>query len=527
MLEAKPTIYDMATALSVYFLPQSLYYQDPSLWESLCLAMDFVERIQRRDGSFDFPSCNFFSAADTAFCFKRLLLGYDLLERFGQKEHKTLQERYRQVMRRALLSIRDGGFHTPNHRWAIAAALLRGSRLFKEEAAFSESLKQQAHLYLAEGIDQDADGQYSERSTGNYNAVVNAALLSIHRLLPRENYLFYVENNLRMMLTFMEPDGTVFTADSTRQDQNLKRYGDNYFYQYLYAARECGKQEDRVLFGHAAHAILRNCLLGGRRAPDCLPMILVWQLEGVSLESAALPLSYRKYFSNSGLLRVGRGDFTYTILRGKSPFLFLRYKSLPICFRLGISYCEKRSFEADTLAISEDTASLVQRMEGWYYLPFSSEKFSSSAPSPESTPERKGGEGAPAKEMLLFGREKLINSHLDIRVSVKDTENGLSLTLHTRGLDRLPLRLEISVPSGCGISHRAFALTAEADSFLFFKEGHLELSNTDCRLRIGPGFHEHAFTGHYSGEEHLPGSYTLFLTAYTPLDTTLHMDLLS
>ena len=101
VLEAKPTIYDMATALSVYFLPQSLYYQDPSLWESLCLAMDFVERIQRRDGSFDFPSCNFFSAADTAFCFKRLLLGYDLLERFGQKEHKTLQERYRQVMRRA------------------------------------------------------------------------------------------------------------------------------------------------------------------------------------------------------------------------------------------------------------------------------------------------------------------------------------------------------------------------------------------------------------------------------------------
>ena len=46
--------------------------------------------------------------------------------------------------------------------------------------------------YLAEGIDGDEDGEYAERSTGNYNAVVNNAMMALFRETGDESYLGYV-----------------------------------------------------------------------------------------------------------------------------------------------------------------------------------------------------------------------------------------------------------------------------------------------------------------------------------------------
>ena len=44
------------------------------------LAMDFIGRWQRDNGALDYPTCNFNSAADTSFCFKRLIAAYRVLE---------------------------------------------------------------------------------------------------------------------------------------------------------------------------------------------------------------------------------------------------------------------------------------------------------------------------------------------------------------------------------------------------------------------------------------------------------------
>ena len=56
----------------------------------------------------------------------------------------------------------EGGFHTPNHRWAIASLLSCCGRLFGEE-----DLIQAAQIYLNEGMDCNADGEYAEKSAGN------------------------------------------------------------------------------------------------------------------------------------------------------------------------------------------------------------------------------------------------------------------------------------------------------------------------------------------------------------------------
>ena len=81
--EAKPTIYALAPALAVYFNENSCFYKNGELYDAVNLALDFVARTQREDGSFDYPSCNFKSAADTSFCFKRLIAAYRLLVKCG------------------------------------------------------------------------------------------------------------------------------------------------------------------------------------------------------------------------------------------------------------------------------------------------------------------------------------------------------------------------------------------------------------------------------------------------------------
>ena len=51
--EAKPTIYGLATAVAVWLNEDSCLFHDWGLYEAMELALDFVARTQREDGSFD------------------------------------------------------------------------------------------------------------------------------------------------------------------------------------------------------------------------------------------------------------------------------------------------------------------------------------------------------------------------------------------------------------------------------------------------------------------------------------------
>jgi hypothetical protein len=107
-----------------------------------------------------------------------------------------------------------GGVHTPNHRWELSAALSRLHRLRPRP-----ELAARIDQWLAEGVDIDEDGLYSERSA-NYAAFVsNPSLLTIADVVKRPELVDAVERNLDATLDLLRPDGTVETVLSRRQDQ--------------------------------------------------------------------------------------------------------------------------------------------------------------------------------------------------------------------------------------------------------------------------------------------------------------------
>ena len=504
--EAKPTIYALTAAVAVYLNPDSRFYGNPQLCEAMDLALDFVGRTQREDGSFDFPSCNFKSAPDTAFCFKRLYAAWRLIKKRGRAEDAGLaviEKKYLAIMHRALEAICTGGFHTPNHRWGIAAALLQGADLFAGEQEFAARLKARAGQYLAEGIDGDEDGEYAERSTGNYNAVVNNAMMAMYQVTGDESFLGYVKRNLSMMLTYIDPDDTIFTQNSTRQDKGKKEYPDKYFYQYLYM---CSREENPVFDG-AAHKIIKDNMDRGDLAPDCLHIIMAnEEMENHEFTHYGFLETYRKFYPHSGVLRVKKEGYSYTAIRGKSAFLFFQAGETRTYFKIGESYCDVRNFIPSEIQETEDGCILKGQAKGWYYLPFETAPDTSDWWAMDHTK-----------------REKLISSHLDLTVTVKELSDGLELSVKTEGLDRLPLRFETCIPAGAVLENSHFWMKAAAGEGMILREGELKIHCGNENLTLGPGFGEHEFQGHYSGEELNTDGYTVYCNAYTPAEKTIYL----
>ena len=134
----------------------------------------------------------------------------------------ALGARLEEVLRRAVPALVVGGVHTPNHRWEVAGALVGAAALLEGPAAVAAV--ERAQQWLAEGIDIDADGLYSERSP-NYAAHVSGpALLLLAERLGRPALRESVHTNLHTVLDLTTPGGTTETVHSRRQDQHDARF---------------------------------------------------------------------------------------------------------------------------------------------------------------------------------------------------------------------------------------------------------------------------------------------------------------
>ena len=508
VIEAKPTIYMMATALALYLNSRSRYYKSEKLMEALQLAADGVARVQRKSGYIDYPCCNFFSAPDTSFCYKRLNDGYRLMKKYQDVADTTiLQKKYLAIMRMAAEAIRDGGFHTPNHRWGICAALMQAAKLFADDTEFAKSLMDRTVLYLQEGIDGNSEGEYAERSTGNYNAVVNNAMMAMYQCSKDVKYLGYVERNLNMMMYYIEPNDMVFTQNSTRQDQGKEIFMDKYLYQYLYLLAYDGTDgfikltpEEHARFDGAAHQMIKGCAETGRQAPNCLHLLMIYDKTlDYTFENCGFLKTYHKLFKEAGVLRVKKENYSYTVMKNRSAFLYFNVNGLEAFLKIGESYCEIRNFVPDEMDVQEGKTVLSHTARGWYYLPWKEKQNTSDW-----------------WQMDHKKRDLMITSDLHTQVVIAELADGLEISVDTDGLERLPLRMELCVPSQTTLENDHFCMETVAGKSMVLSDDYVTMTKGLTSIEFGPGACEHHFKGHYSGEEVNADGYTIYCNTYTP-----------
>ena len=495
----KHALYCIADIGAVYCNAESRLYHDEKMLASMLGGLDYVRSQQHENGLFDYITCNFFSAPDTAFCIGIILHLAQYLKGKTELTHgeAVLLEKLDRIIHDGGRGLLEGGFHTPNHRWAIAALLATCGKMYGED-----DLTNAAFQYLNEGIDCNEDGEYSEKSAGNYNGVNNQAMLLLAAALGDDSYEQHVIRNLRMMLSYWEPDDSIFTANSTRFDKDRLVYPDQYYWFYLYLGAKYRIPEFAAMANYTFEIVREKNIL----SPNCLIRYMLHP-ELIDFESdvCGTPTQYHAYYADSGIARVRKGNFTYTVMKDKSNFLWIHNGHIKLAVKIGGSFCEHRAFKAEKMWEEKGEFHLQQTMRGWYYLPF---------------PEK------PATsdwwKMDNASRPKKWGPDMDIHVIVRDTEAGIDVEIQTSGVKGAPWRVELAFSGIDRLENDHLVMPIHGDEVLVLKDGYFTAANADGAIQVGPCFGNHHFTeGKEDSEVKTPGCATIYLTDYTEFHHTI------
>ncbi len=505
IVQAKFSIYRVATMTAAYCNEDTVYYHDGRVLDSILLGLDYIRRVQHENGLFDYITCNFFSAPDTAFCIKKLLPVYRYLAGKAKTSdlpegEQGILEKVEHIVRAGAYGLLEGGFHTPNHRWAIASVLMTCGKLFHcgemEKAAFT---------YLNEGIDCNEDGEFAEKSAGNYNRINNDAMIMLSEATGDDSYEQNAVRNLRMMLTYWEPDDSVFTANSTRFDKDRLVYPKDYYMEYL----NMGMKYQIPEFLQMCNSIFEIVDRKHITSPD----FLIWfmlnpEYRKLEFEGSYKRLDFHSFYRESGIARGQQGRFTYTVMNGKSNFFYIHNGTMKLELKVAGSFCEHRAFKSEKMEqLSDREYHLSQTMRGWYYLPFA-----------EKTGTSDWG------KMDNASREKKLGPDMQIDVWMKEVENGVDVRVKTSGVEGAPWRIELAFSGVNFLTNDYTDMPLMGSEVIVMKKGYTEVGNGNDALIVGPCFGEHHFTeGKEDSEAKTAGAATLYLTDYTAFDHTIEI----
>lgn len=469
---------------TAYVIPQSRHYKSARVAERVELAAHAFGSLQTKDGNWNLPTTNFNSPPDTAFIMESTSVTLMNARQYGFPE---LEKWLLPAVERAGDGLVRGGIHTPNHRWVASAALAGLFKLYGDQKYL-----RRAEQWLAEGIDQDADGQYTERSTIGYNGIVNRALVMVADWLNRPEYFAPVRKNLDASLYLLHADGEVVTEISRRQDLNQRGTLSNHWPALAHLA-----SKDR----NGQYALLAR-----RYEPmyGAASFILRWPeyLTGLP-ESKPLPETFEKVFPTVGLARIRRGPKSISVLRGRDRFFTYRHGAAIVnAVRFSSAFFGKGQFVSETLEKDNGGYTLKQDLEAGYYQPF--------------TPPRKIT--TETYDSTRHERERTEICHLHYKATVTETENGCRLRIEANGTAEVPLSVEINLREGVSLTG-AEKVGKFKDAWLL-KQGHAVVSAGDDRIQIGPGIGDHMYLEVRGARPRLEGP-SLFLTGFTPFDHTL------
>lgn len=481
--------------LLAYCTKQSCFYRSCKVKKAVEAAFDFCDSIQRPDGSFDLFDCNFYSAPDTAFGIQSLWRAYQILEKDGSEPQ--ILERLQRLIFSSAQGVAAGGFHTPNHRWVISSALLIAWKITGQDAFL-----ERAQEYLAEGIDCSEDGEFTERSAAIYNIVNDYALVLISELLEENSRLVFVERNLAMMMTFYEPDGSVFTMNSTRQDNSQKMFPAQYYYLYRDLAEKTGNSR----YASFAEWILEKLASHHEDCSQLFPFVLLHPEWEKSPEIAPKGMEdFSRLYRHSGIARIRKGNFTASLMRENPTPFAVQLGEISVYLRIGISFFNVRNLLAQTLEKTESGYRLIFTSEGTYKQPFGKNMGTSDW-----------------AEMDHTARGVLVAARLKVELELKEREDGVDLTISASGCDRVPFKFEFGIPAGVQVINDAFECLSQPGVQLIAKQGEIHIDNGKDRLTFGPAFADNAFIQSRAGIVPPSGkNLNLYFTGMTEFHRTI------
>jgi hypothetical protein len=354
-----------------------------------------------------------------------------------------------------------------------------------------------ANQWLAEGIDQDPDGQFSERSTTVYNTVSDRGLTMAAIKLKRPELFDYVRRNLDSMMFLLHPGNEVVTEISKRQDKNVRAKPDRYWFPAKYLA----VKDNNGLYESFAQAGI-----GGQQ----LSLLMEYPELQKAVTPKPLPENYVKVFPTVGIARIRRGKTSATIqYTGADRVFCLRRGDLVMNgIRFASAFFGKAQFIPTSGGAKDGGYEFSQSLEGPYYQPLDAK--------PEPPIIYHDQWGASWKNRKKSGICKLTQSAF-----VKEDANGFSVRIQASGTNDVPVAVEISFAPG-GVLEGCEKLKGD-DQYLLPKDKMASYKVGSDVLKFGPGLSENHYVNVRGALPKLDGT-SVYLTGYTPFDRTIRFD---
>lgn len=515
--------HEFAFLASAYVSPSSKYYHDAKLIVRLEKLTGTLFEHQSADGTLNLG--NLESPPDTAFLMESLTAGAYILVKDNSPAMSRINSDIKRFIQKAGQALITGGVHTPNHRWVVCGVLARLNELYPDKRYLDR-----IDDWLGEGVFQDKDGHYPERSQ-NYAEVENNSMITMGRLLNKPALFEYAKKNLEMTYYYMEPNGDLVVNDSRRQDQWTSKSIIAFYLHYRYMA---------IRFNNgmfAAIARFSETLPGFDK--QILSTTIYDFLENPLLQqqlpaSATLPVNFEKLFTTSSLLRIRRNDITTTFFggtdlptiiasgRSNSPnfFAYRKGKAILQYMRLSSSFFSMGYFYSDGMKKEGNKYVLYRKLTAPYYQPLPKEK------------RRKDGDYtlSPSTDGRFWNKMDFSNRPVS---NVKTLETKVTLT-ENNGSDQLDV--EVTGPEGVYVTielcfnegGKLSGVTAgeNENSFLTSGEGSYEFGGD--KISFGPGtgtvrdvrgLEGERYSTHF-GSLRTKGMY-VYLTGNTPFKHTL------
>lgn len=498
----------IGSATALYVCRDSKFFQDARLLDYISDSCDLLLRAAHSDGTQDFRATNFYTPATfeiIGFC-----RGYKNFVRYAQMTPNELTVRDKMIQ--TLISLSwgciNGGFHTPNHRWVESAAMSMAYNVIKAvqpDHPILEKLIVKIEKYLAEGIDCDEYGEFTERSMGTYNPINVNAMMTIADELGKTELLEYARRNLELTFFYTEKDGTIFTRNSRRQDSGNDRQFPCHIWYFLYVWAGELMNEPRYL--KFAQEMMEISIANGQGAPGVLWLYQQRpQLKELDpdLTGVEIPDSYHKFYPNSRIVRCRKGDFSYTLLSRNPDFMHIKFGTQTMTLRMCSSFFAVAQFEPKTIIKTETGYRMTFTGHGEY-------KGNFLTPPPTSD----------WFEMDHKIRPVIHSCDLDYTLDITDTDDGVSLHIRVDNTPQVPFKLEFVLPVGVRLETDQILLTTTPDGWLAIKQGDMSVEDlsTGSIVTVRGLLSEHAYHRQMRGSvQPRANSFAVYSTGASPID---------